>query len=91
MKSGCVEIEFLDHTATSSTLQDSGSIGLCFAQARPPCTAFYAISVRRSGILPSASFKFHLTMDTLAVQLTLPTTKRTADFHRLAIFHVGRM
>ena len=28
--------------------------------------AFYAVSVRQAGILPSASFRFHLTMDTLA-------------------------
>ena len=32
----------------------------------------------------------HLTMDTLAVQLTLPTAKRVADFHRQVIAHVGR-
>ena len=29
-------------------------------------------------------------MDTLAVQLTLPTTKRVVDFHHLAIAHGGR-
>ena len=29
-------------------------------------------------------------MDTLAVQLTLPTAKRVADFHRQVIAHVGR-
>jgi hypothetical protein len=28
--------------------------------------AFYAVSVRQAGILPQASFRFHLTMDTLA-------------------------
>ena len=31
--------------------------------------ASYAISVRRTKDLPTASFRFHLTMDTLAVQL----------------------
>jgi len=30
-------------------------------------SAFYAISVRRFGTLPPASFRFHLTMDTLAL------------------------
>ena len=29
-------------------------------------------------------------MDTLAVQLTLPTAKRVADFHRQVIAHVER-
>ena len=59
-------------------------------QPRPLCPALYAISVRRLGTLPPASFRFHLTMDTLAVRLTLPTTKRVVDFHHLAIAHAGR-
>ena len=46
-----------------STPQGSGSIGLYFVmQAHPPCTALYAVSVRRFGTLPSASFRFHLTL-----------------------------
>jgi hypothetical protein len=40
--------------------------------------------------LPTASFRFHLTMDTLAVQLVVPTTKPTADFHRQVTAHAGR-
>jgi len=52
--------------------------------------ALYIVSVRRCETLPSASFRFHLTMDTLAVQLVVPTTKPTADFHRQVITHVGR-
>ena len=59
-------------------------------QPRPLCPAFYAISVRRLGTLPAASFRFRLTADTLAVQLTLPTTKRVVDFHHQAIAHGGR-
>ena len=54
-------------------------------QSRPLCPAFYAISVRRLGILPAASFRFRLTADTLAVRLTLPTTKRVVDFHPKAL------
>ncbi|MGN0772223.1 MAG: hypothetical protein ACI4MP_00335 [Candidatus Ventricola sp.] len=50
----------------------------------------YAISVRRLGTLPAASFRFYLTIDTLAVRLTLPTTKRVVDFHHQAIAHGGR-
>ena len=59
-------------------------------QPRPLCPALYAISVRRLGTLPAASFRFHLAMDTLAVRLTLPTTKRVVDFHHQAIAHAGR-
>ena len=29
-------------------------------------------------------------MDTLAVRLALPTTKRAADFHRQVVAHAGR-
>ena len=50
----------------------------------------YAISGRRLGTLPAASFRSHLTMGTLAVRLTLPTTKRVVDFHHQAIAHGGR-
>ena len=52
--------------------------------------ALYAVSVRRCRILPTASFRFHLTMDTLAVQLMVPTTKPIADFHRQVTAHAGR-
>ena len=52
--------------------------------------ALYAVSVRRCRILLSASFRFHLTMDTLAVQLMVPTTKPIADFHRLVTAHAGQ-
>ena len=52
--------------------------------------ALYVVSVRRCETLPSASFRFHLTMDTLAVWLMVPTTKPIADFHCQVIAHVGR-
>jgi len=32
----------------------------------------YELSVRQTSGLPSASFRFHLAVDTLAVQLTIP-------------------
>jgi hypothetical protein len=55
-----------------------------------PVYAFYAVPVRQTEGLPSASFRFHLTMDTLAVRLEVPTAKSSAVFHRLAIAHAGR-
>jgi hypothetical protein len=45
-------------------------------------TASYAIPVRRASALPSASFGFHLTVDTFAVRLTVPLAGPVADFHR---------
>ena len=41
----------------------------------------YPLSVRQASVLLSASFRFHLTMDTLAVQLTLPLAGCVEDFH----------
>ena len=38
----------------------------------PEVAASYTVPVRRAGTLPTASFRFHLAMDTLAVQLTIP-------------------
>jgi hypothetical protein len=43
--------------------------------------ASYAISVRQTSALPAASFRFHLAMDTLAVQLTIPPVGFVGDFH----------
>jgi hypothetical protein len=37
--------------------------------------ASYAISVRRAGVLPAASFRFRAAPDTLAVRLTVPTIR----------------
>ena len=56
----------------------------------PSCMAFYVISVRQTRDLPvvslfphPASFRFHLTMDTLAFGYILPTTGRIRDFNPL--------
>jgi hypothetical protein len=38
----------------------------------PAEQAFYQVSVRRVNCLPSASFGFHLTMDTLAFGYEIP-------------------
>ncbi len=43
--------------------------------------ASYAIPVRRASVLPAASFRFGLTTDTLAVQLTVPAIGPVEDFH----------
>ena len=63
----------------------------------PSCMAFYVISVRQTGDLPvvslfphPASFRFHLTMDTLAFGYILPTTGWIRDFNPLETCAAGR-
>ena len=57
-------------------------------QTYPYFRALYVISVRRTKSLPTASFRFHLTMDTLAVQLyTSSLPRRVRDFHPLERAH----
>lgn len=43
--------------------------------------ASYAIPVRRSSVLPAASFRSHLTVNTLADQLTVPPAGAVGDLH----------
>ena len=57
-------------------------------QTYPYFRALYVISVRRTKSLPTASFRFHLAMDTLAVQLyTSSLPRRVRDFHPLERAH----
>ena len=57
-------------------------------QTYPYFRALYAISVRRTKSLLTASFRFHLTMDTLAVQLyTSSLPRRVRDLHPLERAH----
>ena len=63
----------------------------CFLPPYPYFPALYVVPVRQAKGLPTASSGFHLTMDTLAVQLcvsSLPTLTR--DFHPLESAHDGR-
>jgi hypothetical protein len=46
--------------------------------------ALYAVSVRQASALPLASCGFHLTMDTLAIKLTIPLAGFVWNFHPLA-------
>jgi hypothetical protein len=45
--------------------------------------ASYLVSVRQTSALPSASFRFHLTADTLAVRLAVPLAGPALDFNQL--------
>ena len=49
--------------------------------ALPRCAASYPLPVRQASALPSASSRFAVTRDTLAVRLTLPLAGRVEDFH----------
>ena len=51
-------------------------IGLLLLMQHYPCLpAFYQVLVHRANRLPPASFRFHLTMDTLAFGCNLPTIR----------------
>ena len=65
-------------STSQRSVQELGfaSIGLL-----TPLRRLYPLPVRRASALPTASFRFHLAMDTLAVQLTLPLAGRVEDFH----------
>src|ERR1022692_4865853 len=52
------------------------SIGLL----TPPCR-LYPLPLRQASVLPTASSRFRLATDTLAVQLTLPLAGCVEDFH----------
>jgi len=52
--------------------------------------ALYVVRIPQAGALPTASFRFHLAMDTLAVQLMVATANSIADFHCQAIIHARR-
>ena len=63
----------------------------CLLPPYPHFRALYAVPVRQVGGLLTASFRFHLTMDTLAVRLcTSSLSTRTRDFHPLENAHAGR-
>src|ERR1017187_1717683 len=49
--------------------------------ALPHRDASYPLPVRQASALPSASSRFAVTHDTLAVRLTLPLVGRVEDFH----------
>ena len=55
------------HPVQRSPIDTLASIGLL-----TPLRRLYPLAVRQSSALPTASSAFHLTVDTLAVQLTLP-------------------
>ena len=63
----------------------------CLLPPYPHFRALYAVPVRQVRGLLTASFRFHLTMDTLAVRLcTSSLSTRTRDFHPLENAHAGQ-
>lgn len=52
--------------------------------------ASYEIRVPQAGCLPQASFRFHLTMDTLALWLTVTPDFTVRDFHPIDVRHARR-
>jgi len=54
---------------------------LVIVDTSPDYAASYPLPVRQASDLPSASSRFAVARDTLAVQLTLPHVGRVEDFH----------
>ncbi len=55
---------------------NTAALGLhLFWQTYPYFRALYVVPVRRTKSLLTASFRFHLTMDTLGLGCILPTTR----------------
>src|SRR5215470_16356501 len=65
-------------STSQCSVQELGFTEICLLT---PLRRLYPLPVRRASVLPTASFRFHLTMDTLAVQLTLPLAGCVEDFH----------
>jgi len=63
---------------------------LAIIAASSDMTASYAVSVRQVSVLPAASFRFYLTIDTFAVRLILPLTGRIENLHLLEWRPAGR-
>ena len=47
------------------------------------------LPVRQASVLPAASFRFYLTVDTLAVRLTIPLIGLVGNFHPKETRHAG--
>ena len=65
-------------STSQRSVQEPGFASSCLLT---PLRRLYPLPVRRASALPTASFGFHLTMDTLAVRLTLPLAGCVEDFH----------
>ncbi len=74
-------------STSQPSVQELGfaSIGLL-----TPLRRLYPLPVRQASVLPTASSRFHLAMDTLAVRLTLPLAGRVEDFHLQVSAPAGR-
>ena len=65
-------------STSQRSVQDLGFTEICLLT---PLCCLYPLPVRQASVLLSASFRSHLAMDTLAVQLTLPLAGCVEDFH----------
>src|SRR6185312_5775112 len=65
-------------STSQRSVQDLGFTEICLLT---PLCCLYPLPVRQASVLLSASFRSHLAMDTLAVQLALPLAGCVEDFH----------
>src|SRR6516162_5648148 len=65
-------------STSQCSVQESGFTEICLLT---PLRRLYPLPVRQASALPTASSRFHLAMDTLAVRLTLPLAGWVEDSH----------
>src|SRR5579864_6226967 len=65
-------------STSQRSVQELGFTKICLLT---PLRRLYPLPVRQASVLPAASSRFHLAMDTVAVQLTLPLAGCVEDFH----------
>src|SRR5499425_3482885 len=65
-------------STSQPSVQELGFASICLLT---PLCRLYPLPVRQTSVLPAASSRFHLAMDTVAVQLTLPLAGCVEDFH----------
>jgi hypothetical protein len=65
-------------STSECSVQELGFASICLLT---PLRRLYPLPVRQASVLPTASSRFRLATDTLAVQLTLPLAGCVEDFH----------
>src|SRR6185312_5730918 len=65
-------------STSQRSVQDLGFTEICLLT---PLCCLYPLPVRQASVLLSASFRSHLALDSLAVQLTLPLAGCVEGFH----------
>ena len=78
---GYYALTFTLMSVGSTSARSVQALGFDDSGRLTPRRRLYPLRVPRTSALPTASFRFSVAQDTLAVQLTLPLVGRVEDFH----------